>query len=107
MISSSKQKWHIICNLDEIPQSGGRTVNAGNLSIAIFRLSDNSVKAIENRCPHKNGPLAEGVISSGYVLCPLHNWRINLDSGEVAAPESGCVTRFLVKVEEGKVLLSL
>jgi len=99
--------WHSICKLDEIPRSGGRTVNAGALSIALFRLTDDSVKAIENRCPHKNGPLVEGVISGGDVLCPLHNWRVNLDSGEVAAPESGCVTRFPVKIEDGQVFLSL
>ena len=97
--------WHSICKLDEIPRAGGRTVHAGDLSIALFRLSDDSVRAIENRCPHKNGPLVEGVISGGDVLCPLHNWRVNLDSGEVAAPESGCVTTFPVKVEDNGLIL--
>jgi len=99
--------WHFICKVDEIPRSGGRTVHAGDISVALFRLTDDTVKAIENRCPHKNGPLADGVLSGGDVLCPLHNWRVNLDSGEVAAPESGCVKRFAVKVEDGQIFLEL
>jgi len=100
--------WHSICKVDEIPRSGGRTVMAGERSIALFRLSDDSIRAIDNRCPHKGGPLADGVIAAGDILCPLHNWRVNLDSGEVAAPESGCVTVFPVRIEDdGQILLQL
>jgi len=107
MNRSTTPTWQTVCKVGDIPQSGGRTVLVGDLSIALFRLTDDSIKAIENRCPHKNGPLVEGVISGGDVLCPLHNWRVNLDSGEVAAPESGCVSRFSVKVEDGQVFLEL
>ena len=99
--------WIEVCRLDEIPQSAARTVNAGNAMIAVFRLSDDRVKAVENRCPHKQGPLAEGIISGDDILCPLHNWRISLDSGEVAAPDEGCVKTYPVKVEDGQVFLSL
>ncbi|MEW4982161.1 MAG: nitrite reductase small subunit NirD [Cycloclasticus sp.] len=106
-MSSSKITWHPICTIDEIPPSGGRTVIAGKTSIALFRLTDDSIKAIENRCPHKDGPLVDGIISNGDVLCPLHNWRVNLDSGQVAAPDSGCVTRYPVKVEGRQIFLSL
>ncbi|MDX8386280.1 MAG: nitrite reductase small subunit NirD [Gallionella sp.] len=103
----SKRNWTEVCKLEDIPPSQARTVNAGETVIAVFRLTDNRVKAVENRCPHKQGPLAEGIISGEDILCPLHNWRISLDSGEVAAPDAGCVKTYPVKVEDGQVFLSL
>jgi len=102
-----EQNWIEVCKLDEIPPSQARTVNAGDNMIAIFRLTDDRIKAVENRCPHKQGPLAEGIISGDDILCPLHNWRIHLDSGEVAAPDKGCVKTYPTKVEDGQVFLSL
>ncbi|PJA32227.1 MAG: nitrite reductase (NAD(P)H) small subunit [Zetaproteobacteria bacterium CG_4_9_14_3_um_filter_53_7] len=100
--------WYSICKVHEIPRSGGRTIKAGERSVALFRLSNDSIRAIENRCPHKGGPLADGVISGGDILCPLHNWRVDLETGDVAAPESGCVTVFPVRVEDdGQILLLL
>ncbi|MDX8391291.1 MAG: nitrite reductase small subunit NirD [Mariprofundaceae bacterium] len=107
MSHTSQQNWIEICGLEDIPKSAARTVNAGETMIAVFRLTDDRVKAVENRCPHKNGPLAEGIISGDDILCPLHNWRISLDSGEVAAPDEGCVKAYPVKVEDGQVFLSL
>jgi len=102
-----EQNWIEVCKLDEIPPSQARTVNAGDNMIAVFRLTDDRIKAVENRCPHKQGPLAEGIISGVDILCPLHNWRIHLDSGEVAAPDKGCVKTYATKVENGQVFLSL
>jgi nitrite reductase (NADH) small subunit len=99
--------WIEVCKLEDIPPSQARTVIVGETMIAVFRLTDNRVKAVENRCPHKQGPLAEGIISGDDILCPLHNWRISLDSGKVAAPDEGCVKTYPVKVEEGQVFLSL
>jgi len=99
--------WTYVCKLEEIPPSQARTVKAGDLMIAVFRLSDDRIKAVENRCPHKQGPLAEGIVSGDDILCPLHNWRIHLDSGEVAAPDEGCVKTYATKVEDGQVFLSL
>ncbi len=107
MTDSKQKNWMKVCLLDEIPPAQARTVNAGNHMIAVFRLSDDRVKAVENRCPHKQGPLAEGIVSGDDILCPLHNWRIHLDSGEVAAPDEGCVKTYPVKVEDGQVFLSL
>ncbi|MDX8410601.1 MAG: nitrite reductase small subunit NirD [Mariprofundaceae bacterium] len=99
--------WIEVCKLDDIPRSAARTVNAGDSMIAVFRLTDDRVKAVENRCPHKGGTLAEGIISGDDILCPLHNWRISLDNGEVAEPDEGCVKTYPVKVEDGQVHLSL
>jgi len=107
MSDAMKENWIEVCKLDEIPPSQARTVNAAGTMVAVFRLTDDRVKAVENRCPHKDGPLAEGIISGDDILCPLHNWRISLDSGEVAAPDEGCVKTYPVKVENGQVFLSL
>jgi len=99
--------WIKVCGLEDIPLSQARTVNIGDSMDAVFRLTDDRVKAIENRCPHKQGPLAEGIISGDDILCPLHNWRIHLDDGKVAAPDEGCVKTYPVKIEDGQVFLSL
>ena len=101
------EQWIEVCKLDEIPPSQARTVRADNTVIAVFRLTDDRVKAVENRCPHKDGPLAEGIISGDDILCPLHNWRIHLDDGQVAAPDEGCVKTYPVKVESGTVFLQV
>jgi len=107
MSKATEMNWIEVCKLDEIPPSQARTVNAGDTMIAVFRLTDDRIKAVENRCPHKQGPLAEGIISGDDILCPLDNWRIHLDSGEVAAPDEGCVKTYATKVENGQVFLSL
>jgi nitrite reductase (NADH) small subunit len=107
MSDAKTYNWIEVCKLDEIPPSQARTVLAGDNMIAVFRLTDDRIKAVENRCPHKQGPLAEGIISGEDILCPLHNWRISLDSGEVAAPDHGCVKTYATKVENGQVFLSL
>jgi len=107
MSKATEMNWIEVCKLDEIPPSQARTVNAGDTMIAVFRLTDDRIKAVENRCPHKQGPLAEGIISGDDILCPLHNWRIHLDDGQVAAPDEGCVKTYPVKVEHGQVFLSL
>ena len=99
--------WTAVCQLDEIPQGAARTVRAGDTVIALFRLSDDRVKAVENRCPHKQGPLAEGIISGDDILCPLHNLRIHLDTGQAVPPEEGCVQTYPVKIENDQVFLSL
>lgn len=99
--------WHSICQVEEIPSLGGRTIRAGQMEIAVFRLSDGRIRAVDNRCPHKQGPLAEGIVSGDTIICPLHARKINLETGEVLKPDSGCVKTYPVKVEDGQVFLSL
>jgi nitrite reductase (NADH) small subunit len=99
--------WQSICQVKEIPQLGGRTARAGQMEIALFRLSDDRIRAVDNRCPHKQGPLAEGIVSGDTIICPLHARKINLETGEVLKPDSGCVKTYPVKVEDGQVFLSL
>jgi nitrite reductase (NADH) small subunit len=75
--------------------------------IALFRAKDDTVFAIRNACPHKQGPLSEGIMHGTSVTCPLHNWKIDLASGSAFAPDEGCTNVFPVKVEGGKVHLQL
>jgi nitrite reductase (NADH) small subunit len=99
--------WIEIGNISDIPRLGSRVVDNGGTEIAIFRTADDRVFALRNSCPHKNGPLAEGIIHGNKVACPLHNWNIDLESGEALAPDKGCARKYDVKLEGEKVLLAL
>ena len=99
--------WHPVCQVEDIPRHGARTVHTGEAVIALFRLGDDRIRAVDNRCPHKQGPLAEGMVSGDTVICPLHARKINLETGEVLAPDSGCVKTWPVKVEGDRIFLSL
>ena len=97
---------------DNIPLREGRRVKLGNVEVAIFNLGERFV-AIENRCPHSGGPLSDGIVSnvdgSATVTCPLHNWRICVDTGAVAKPtgEPACVRTFAASVEDGIVVVEM
>jgi len=98
-------QWLEICDLDEIPKLGARVVNHGDLAIAVFRNADDEVFALEDRCPHKGGPLSQGIVHGKKVTCPMHGWSIELISGCAVAPDVGCAREFPVKLEAGRVWL--
>jgi nitrite reductase (NADH) small subunit len=99
-------EWLDICALDDIAPLGSRVVERpGAASIALFRAADDAVFALLDRCPHKGGPLSQGIVFGHRVTCPLHNWTIELANGGAVAPDKGCARRFDVKVEGGRVLL--
>ena len=98
--------WKPICRVDDIPVLGARRVQrAQGLEVAVFRTEANEVFALLDRCPHKGGPLSQGIVFGNSVACPLHNWTIGLCDGQAAAPDEGCTPRFQVKVEDGQVFL--
>ena len=98
--------WQLICAVDDIPVLGSRRVaRPQGLDVAVFRNASDEVFALLDRCPHKGGPLSQGLVFGRSVACPLHNWNIALDSGQAAAPDEGCTPRFDVKVENGQVYL--
>jgi nitrite reductase (NADH) small subunit len=97
--------FHDLCSLDEIPRLGSRVVTAAGGDIAVFRTADDRVFALNDRCPHKGGPLSQGIVSGDRVACPLHGWLIQLESGSAVAPDEGCVKRHEAKVVDGRVLL--
>ncbi len=94
-----------VCQVSEIPVRGARKVRLGDLEIGLFRLTDGRVMAVENKCPHKGGPLSEGIVTGDSVICPLHSWRIGLVDGQAHAPDAGCVKKFPVQIEGEDVFL--
>ena len=98
--------WKGICRVEDIPVLGARRVErAKGIAVAIFRNSEDKVFALLDRCPHKGGPLSQGIVFGESVACPLHNWTINLGDGAARAPDEGCTTPFACKVESGQVFL--
>ncbi len=97
--------WIDITALDAIPQRGARLVKTAHGCVAVFRTGADEVYALDNACPHKNGPLAEGIVHGAAVTCPLHNWVISLETGEVQGNDEGQVATYPAKVEDGRVLL--
>jgi nitrite reductase (NADH) small subunit len=99
-------QWKVICSVADIPVLGSRVVNrAVKPDVAIFRNSEDRIFALLDRCPHKGGPLSQGIVFGERVACPLHNWNIELQSGCAIAPDEGCTQKFSVKVEDGQVYL--
>ena len=99
--------WTDVCAVAGIPRLGARVVATPKGRIAVFRTDGDEVFALEDKCPHKGGPLSQGIVHGKSVTCPLHNWVIELDSGEAKAPDKGCARPIPSKVENGRVLLDL
>lgn len=98
--------WTPICHLDDIPPLGSRRVaRPQGAAVAIFRTASDRVFALLDRCPHKGGPLSQGIVFGESVACPLHNWSIGLCDGVAAAPDVGCTPRFAVRLADGQVSL--
>jgi len=99
--------WTPITKVENIPPLEGRSVGIGGMELAIFNLGDRFA-AIENQCPHKGGPLCDGIVSGTEVVCPLHGWRFDLNTGlAVRASLPACVTSFPTRVKDGVVLVDV
>ena len=99
-------EWKKICLVNDIPLLGARRVSrAQGMALAIFRTSEDKVFALLDRCPHKGGPLSQGIVFGETVACPLHNMAIGLADGCARAPDEGCTPSFACKVEAGAVYL--
>lgn len=99
--------WIEIGALDDIPRLGSRVVRTPRGNIAVFRTESDEVFALDDRCPHKGGPLSQGIVHNKRVTCPLHNFVIELASGQAVAPDEGCTHTHPAKVENGVVWLSV
>lgn len=99
--------WTKIAPLAEIPRLGSRVVRSAKGDIAVFRTADDKVFALRDSCPHKQGPLSQGIVYGDKVACPLHSWQISLVDGKAQEPDEGHTACFAVKVEDGMVYLEL
>ncbi len=104
----TEQKWIRITHCENIPLREGRAIKVGNREIAVFNLGDRFL-ALDNRCPHQGGPLADGIIAGTTVVCPLHAWKIDLVSGAVSKPSdtASCLHAYPTRVEEGVIFLDI
>ena len=99
-------EWTAICRIEDIPPLGSRRVaRERGAAVAVFRSATDRVFALLDRCPHKGGPLSQGIVFGKSVACPLHNWTIGLPDGSAREPDVGCTPSFRVKLEGGAVFL--
>lgn len=100
------QEWKTVCQVTDIPVLGARRIQRQHgLDVAVFRNAQDEVFALLDRCPHKGGPLSQGIVHGTSVTCPLHNWTIGLQEGCANAPDEGCTPKFSVQLKEGNVQL--
>jgi nitrite reductase (NADH) small subunit len=99
--------WFDIGTIDDIPLRGARCVNTPQGRIGVFRTAENQVFAVEDHCPHRGGPLSQGIVHGASVTCPLHNWVISLETGKAQGADEGAVKTISVRVEDGRLYLAL
>ena len=99
-------EWLEVGCLLDVPRLGARVVKTPGMNVAIFRTADDRIFALEDRCPHKDGPLSQGIVHGHYVACPLHNQVFHLDCGVGANPDDGCARTIPVKLAGGRIYIA-
>ena len=99
--------WFDIGTIDDIPLRGARCVKTPQGKIGVFRTHDDRIFAIEDHCPHKGGPLTQGIVHGAAVTCPLHNWVFSLETGKALGADEGAVKTIPVRVEDGRIAIGL
>lgn len=107
MTDTKVDHWLDVGVLADIPRLGARVVATGEGPIALFRTADDRVFALKDKCPHRGGPLSQGIVHGKHVTCPLHGWNIALATGEAVAPDQGCTPVISVRIEGGCIQLEL
>ena len=104
--SADSKNWIEVASVADVPELGSRIVVGGAMGpIALFKSGQGEIFALLDKCPHKGGPLSQGIVHDNHVTCPLHNWKIGLQDGEAVAPDHGCAHRYAVRVDNGTVYL--
>lgn len=101
------ENWIKICALQDIPRLGARVVETPVGDVAVFRTAEDEIFALEDSCPHKAGPLSQGIVHGKSVTCPLHNWVIELQDGNAVAPDVGCAKSYPVKLDGDDIYLTV
>jgi nitrite reductase (NADH) small subunit len=99
--------WVDVGPLAALPERGARCVRVGGIAVAVFRTSTGEVFALRDRCPHRGGPLSQGIVHGTRVTCPLHDWVIDLTTGRATGVDEGATATFKVRVENGRVTLEV
>jgi nitrite reductase (NADH) small subunit len=98
-------QWVKVGMVDDVPFRGSRVVSTQQGDIAIFKTAEGRIFALWDKCPHKGGPLSQGIVHGDQVTCPLHNWVVGLETGDVKGPDQGCARKVKCKVEAGTVFI--
>ena len=104
-MNAMTKDWIDVGSAEDVPARGARVIKTPQGEIAVFKCADGALFALRNQCPHKGGPLSEGIVHGRGVTCPLHNWVISLESGEATGADKGCTPKIPLKIEGGRVLL--
>jgi nitrite reductase (NADH) small subunit len=99
-------QWIAIGQISDIPQRGARCIKTPHGKVAVFRTGDDRVFAIDDHCPHKGGPLSQGIVHGASVTCPLHNWVISLETGKAQGADEGAVRTIPLKTEGGTIYIA-
>jgi nitrite reductase (NADH) small subunit len=101
------ETWADIGAVAEIPRQGARVVKTAQGCVAVFRTADDQVFATTDRCPHKGGPLSEGIVHGLSVTCPLHNWVFSLETGMAQGADTGEIATYPARIQDGRILLEI
>ena len=93
--------------IDQIPLRGARLVKTDHGCIAVFRTGESEAFALDDTCPHKGGPLSQGIVHGKSVTCPLHNWVISLETGAAQGADQGATRTYALSIKDGRILLEL
>jgi nitrite reductase (NADH) small subunit len=107
VMMETKTAWVDICALDEVPRQGSRIVKTSNGCLALFKTATDDVYALDDKCPHKQGPLSQGIVHGDFVTCPLHSWVFSLATGEAQGADVGLVATTPTRIVDGRVELCL
>jgi nitrite reductase (NADH) small subunit len=99
--------WIEVGRIDDIPKLGARVIKTQDGNIAVFRNASDEIFALKDQCPHKGGPLSQGIVHGRSVTCPLHNWVLGLEDGQAQGPDEGCATTYPVKLHDNVIFISL
>lgn len=103
--SAGMTNWVDVCAVEDVPLRGSRRISLAGIEVGVFRNASGRVFALDNKCPHKQGPLSEGIVHDTGVTCPLHNLVIDLETGQARGDDEGCVRTFQTDLREGRILI--
>ena len=97
--------WIDIGDLNDVPRRGARCIKTPLGKIAVFRTAEDRVFAIDDQCPHKGGPLSQGIVHGAQVTCPLHNWVFSLETGVAQGADEGAVRTYPLRLHNNRILI--